>query len=103
MYKVYIKSNNIYFLDEPAIAYRNHSKSITAKHTHKQLFDLIDFYWNLDISDLYKNGHYKLIEISSKTAQDSNYIKEFIVQSKSGYINIILQQPLIMNIYFSNL
>lgn len=55
LYKVYLKSNYIYFLDEPAIAYRNHSKSITAKHTHKQLFDLIDFYWNLDISSLYKN------------------------------------------------
>ena len=55
LYKVFLKSNNIYFLNEPAIAYRNHSSSITAKHTSKQLFDLINFYWDLDIDDLYKN------------------------------------------------
>ena len=55
LYKVFLKSNNIYFLDEPAIAYRSHSSSITAKHTSKQLFDLISFYWDLDIDDLYKN------------------------------------------------
>ena len=55
IYKVFLKSNNIYFLDEPGIAYRNHSSSITAKHTSKQLFDLINFYWDLDIDDLYKN------------------------------------------------
>ena len=55
LYKVFLKSNNIYYLDEPAIAYRSHPSSITAKHTSKQLFDLISFYWDLDIDDLYKN------------------------------------------------
>jgi glycosyltransferase involved in cell wall biosynthesis len=55
LYKVFLKSNSIYILDEPAIAYRNHLSSITATHTNKQLFDLIKFYWDLDIDDLYKN------------------------------------------------
>ncbi len=55
LYKVFLKSNNIYFLNEPGIAYRNHHSSITAKHTTKQLYDLINFYWELDIKKLYQD------------------------------------------------
>ena len=55
LFKVFLKSNNILFQNEPVIAYRNHNSSITAKHTHKQLYDLINFYWELDIESTYKN------------------------------------------------
>ena len=55
LYRVFLKSKNIHFLNEPGIAYRNHPNSITAKHTNKQLFDLINFYWDLNIDEQYKN------------------------------------------------
>ena len=44
LYKVFLKSYKIFIFNEPAIGYRNHPSSITAKHTNKQLFNLIDFY-----------------------------------------------------------
>ena len=55
LYKVFLKSKSIFIINEPAIGYRNHSTSITASHTTKQLFDLISFYWELDIEKKYKN------------------------------------------------
>jgi len=55
LYKVFLDSKTIHIIDKPAIAYRNHSNSITARHTRKQLYDLINFYWELDIDNKYKN------------------------------------------------
>ena len=55
IYKVFLKGNNIFIANQPVLAYRQHSMSITAKHTVKQLNDLISFYWDLDITENYKN------------------------------------------------
>jgi glycosyltransferase involved in cell wall biosynthesis len=55
LYKVFLRSKTIFLLNEPAIAYRNHTSSITAKHTVKQLSNLINFYWELDIDAKYGN------------------------------------------------
>lgn len=55
LYKVFLRSKSIFFIDEPAIGYRSHSNSITASHTVKQLFNLINFYWELEIDEKYGN------------------------------------------------
>ena len=55
MYKLFLKSKSIYMLNQPAMGYRLHPSSITSKHTTKQLFDLIDFYWKIDMELIYKN------------------------------------------------
>ena len=55
LYKVFLRSKSIYFINEPAIGYRNHSNSITASHTIKQLFNLINFYWELDMDKKYRD------------------------------------------------
>ena len=86
LYKIFLRSKSIFLLNEPAIAYRNHSNSITARHTKKQLFDLIDFYWKLDIEEKYKNI-FKL-----RLARQISYFSHELNQGKNEYEKILIDQ-----------
>jgi glycosyltransferase involved in cell wall biosynthesis len=86
LYKIFLRSKSIFLLNEPAIAYRNHTNSITARHTKKQLFDLINFYWELDINEKYKNI-FKL-----RLARAISHFSYELNQGKNEYKKILKDQ-----------
>lgn len=86
IYKVFLKGNNIFIANQPVLAYRQHSMSITAKHTVKQLNDLISFYWDLDITENYKNI-FRL-----RLARAISHFSFELGQGKEDYKKILLNQ-----------
>ena len=86
IYKVFLKASNIFIVDQPVLAYRQHNMSITAKHTVKQLNDLISFYWDLDIKENYK----KIFRL--RLARAISHFSFELKQGKKDYEKILLSQ-----------
>ena len=86
IYKVFLKASNIFIVNKPVLAYRRHPMSITAKHTTKQLYDLIDFYWDLNIKENYKNI-FRL-----RLARAISHFSFELKQGKEDYKKILLNQ-----------
>tara|TARA_B100000674_G_C37881198_1_gene934397 strand:+ start:186 stop:1139 length:954 start_codon:yes stop_codon:yes gene_type:complete len=86
IYKVFLKASNIFIANKPVLAYRRHSMSITAKHTIKQLNDLINFYWDLDIKENYRNI-FRL-----RLARAISHFSFELKEGKEDYKKILLNQ-----------
>jgi glycosyltransferase involved in cell wall biosynthesis len=86
IYKIFLKAKTIFIVDQPILAYRQHSSSITAKHTAKQLNDLIQFYWDLDIDEKYK----KIFQL--RIARAISYFSFELKLQKKDYKKIFFNQ-----------
>ena len=80
--KVFKAAKTIFFIREPLYGYRTHSNSVSSNHTQNHLNDLIEFYWDIQLT--YEEN--KILKL--RLARGISYFSYELRSRKSAYIKI---------------